>query len=146
LRHAVELALEHPAELDDVLELRLRETARAVRSALYGTGELVPPPELPVELEELAREPSLSSSRITPLANGRVRKVAHGFRSPRARELFLRAVRDGHRWQRTSSGHVLIHGPTGEVSLSMSVDERNARSWANARATARRAGLNVEGL
>jgi len=143
LRHAVELALEHPDDLDEVLEHHLRETARAVRSRLYGTAELVPPPELPT-IPAASVEPIVEPSPVTPLASSRVRKTAHGFRSPLLRELFLRSIRAGYQWQRTGGGHVVIHAPGGPVSLSITAYDGPA----NARiiAVARRAGVDVTGL
>ena len=75
-----------------------------------------------------------------------VRAVANSFRAGNMRELFLLAVRSGWRWSRTGTNHIRLIGPAGGVlTLSTTANDRG-RGWLNQRASAKRYGLNVDGL
>jgi hypothetical protein len=155
LRLAVDMSLEGPP-LSFLLRRALLDTRAALRSELYGTvavadprGELPQADAPPAELEELPEPAELRPERTPePLRNARVRAVAHSFRGDKYRELFLRAVSSpGWRWSLTGSNHVLLISPSGEhVNLSASAQSGRGHGYANVRAQARRAGLDVAGL
>jgi hypothetical protein len=73
------------------------------------------------------------------------RTMVRGIRNDRVRKLVLRAVGDGWTPRRTGSGHVALDKGDSTLILSASATG-NARSWQNARAEAKRHGIDVRGL
>jgi hypothetical protein len=156
LRQAIEQAL--AAELSLPLRLQLLDAQRALRSDLHGTVavagsavELAPPadPDGPPLRAEPARGSLASLPVPSPETPGRpsdARRVARAFRGDKYRELFLRAVDAGWPFVPLANGHVRIIGPGGTVSLSMTAQAGHGHGYANVRATAKRAGLDVSGL
>lgn len=73
------------------------------------------------------------------------RKLAAGFRSDKTRALFLRACEQGWQPAITGTGHAKLISPDGKA-LVLSLTNTGGRGFGNAKATAKRMGLDVSGL
>jgi hypothetical protein len=148
LRLAIEHALDGP-ELSFNLRRLLLDTQRALRSDLHGTiatelarVELRPAGPPPVTSPQALPGRPRATEGPPPSARG----LAHGFRDERTRGLFLRAVAAGWRWSVTGSNHVRLEGPDGAVLTLSQTSSGHGRAYLNAKADAKRAGLDVAGL
>ena len=75
------------------------------------------------------------------------RSVVAGIRSDKYRELARRALQAGFTAHKTGSGHLSLDKGGTRIILSMTAETgRRGHSWGNARAEAKRAGIDVTGL
>ena len=155
LRLALDMALEGPS-LSFPLRRALLDARGALRSELHGipatAGAVLelPEPDPVPETHSAALPNGHEPPRaMRPIQSARVQRTARGFRGDNFRALYLRAVECGWQWEhRRGSGHVALYPPDGRkpVVLSITAPSSEARGWMNARADAKRAGLDVTGL
>lgn len=146
-------ALEAPEEEEDPQGVRHREAVRAVadvRAKVQVSDRLVayrdPAPDYAsVPGTPWAPRPE-AQAPVQTSARARAREVTKGIRNDRVRELATRAVAQGWTPRKTGDGHLrLEHAGHPPLVLSMT-GTADGRSWRNARAAARRRGLDVAGL
>jgi hypothetical protein len=112
--------------------------------------------------EELGREPEPEPIATQEVVEGYHAKrpkaftiqagtagMRRAFKSDNLRRLFDFAVNQGWTWRRNGGGHVLISSPGQKEHMSLSLtlsDSSHGRAWGNAKAEAKRKGLDIAGL
>lgn len=135
------IACERVLEMDgDDVGWRLRLRVADVRAAMDYKGDkpLLPEPGEPKRRQERPRP------RPVPIATP-TREVRRWLRQSPFWPIARRALESGWIVERRSA-HVLVLNPAGEGSFTLSTTNYDGRSYQNAKAIARRQGLNVEGL
>jgi len=135
---AVDEVLKH-AQVSPVLEIRVKELERALRSELYGVAKAPP-------LIDPAPSIGRTYSAPAPTDFGTERSLAASFRNKRMRELFLRGIKAGWQADHTGGGHVRLKGPAGGLLILSASAADRGRGWENLKANAKRQGLDTDGL
>ena len=137
----------------DAIGWKLRVRLTAVRELLkvpdYPTLAAVdepdpeaPPPSLVASSPEVYAPKPLAPAGPGPIPTGLLR----GIQSGRHRDLVRRAHEQGWAVSMTGAGHVALSRGSTILNVSTTVREGRGRGWANLRAQARRAGIDVGGL
>jgi hypothetical protein len=125
-----------PAELDATGDSLPAASPSRARSDAAGVNPAAPP--------GATQEPAVLIEHAPPSERSRARALAKAIKDARFRELAVRAIVAGWTLERTGSGHWKIkHGASALVIPQTPSDHR---AWMNARAHARRLGIDTEGL
>jgi hypothetical protein len=125
-----------PAELDETGDSLPAASPSRARSDAAGVNPAAP--------AAATQEPAVLIEHAPRSERSRARALAKAIKDARFRELAVRAIVAGWTLERTGSGHWKIkHGASALVIPQTPSDHR---SWMNARAHARRLGIDTEGL
>jgi len=146
---AVDRALALPA---DALGWRLRMRLADIRPLLgvptYPT--LAAPDHEPDEdapgADLVEHRPELRPKTLPLADDARIVGLLRGIQSGKNRELVKRARDQGWDVAMTGSGHIALSKGQSRILVSTTQREGRGRGWANLRADARRAGIDVTGL
>lgn len=135
----------------DAVSWRLRVRLTEVRQLLdcpvlptLDPADQVDPDASPPTDRDLDLKPSLAPQRIdaAPVVVGNA--ILRSITDSRRRTLVRRAIETGWSANRTASNHVALD--KGATRIIVTMHEGYGRAWANTRAQAKRAGLDVTGL
>ena len=108
--------------------------------------EAPPDPEAPTPAD-IAVSPERYASKSLPVAvDSKLPGILRGIQSGRHRDLVRRAKDQGWGVAMTGSGHVALTKGQSRLLVSTTVREGRGHGWANLRAEAKRAGIDVAGL
>jgi len=157
LAHAIDVALDLPTS---GLSWRVRTRLILVRQALAEDFPGLVVGEKPIDsimqtAAEIIDLPSRTRTRRAPEAPPpstvpnpirATRKLRRGIRNDRVRALFDRATAQGWLGRTLGSGHIEMRGPDGARLVISETSNGMGRGWDNARAQAKRLGIDTAGL